>query len=35
NRSFFSKHFIWHVKSVFRFMFAKNGLIRNKSNICH
>ncbi len=31
NRKIVSKHFVWHVKSVFRFLLGKYGLIRGKS----
>lgn len=31
NRKLFSKHFYWHVKSVIRFMLAKNQLIKPSS----
>ena len=31
NRSIFSKHFYWHVKSVLRFLLAKKGLAKRKS----
>ena len=33
NRSIFSKHFIWHVKSVARFLLSKQGLTTTKSSI--
>ncbi|WP_350628480.1 glycosyltransferase family 2 protein [Pseudoalteromonas sp. CAL260-MNA-CIBAN-0059] len=31
NRSILSKHFFWHVNSVFRFILSKNGLVRSHS----
>lgn len=34
NRSIFSKHFFWHVKSVVRFLISKHGLTTSKSSIC-
>ncbi|EJB8540140.1 glycosyltransferase family 2 protein [Vibrio parahaemolyticus] len=33
NRNVLSKHFIWHVKSVLRFLFSKIGLTRVESSI--
>lgn len=33
NRKLFSKHFYWHVKSVIRFMLAKNKLVKPTSSI--
>lgn len=33
NRKIFSKHFWWHLKSVFIFTMTKNGFLKQKSNI--
>lgn len=33
NRNFFSFHFIWHVKSVFRFVFSRLGLTKPMTSI--
>ncbi len=33
NRKLFSKHFIWHVKSVVRFLLSKKSLVKPKSSI--
>lgn len=33
NRSIFSKHFLWHVKSVIRFLLSKQGLTKVKSSL--
>lgn len=33
NRTIFSKHFVWHVTSVIRFLLSKHGLTTTKSSI--
>ncbi len=33
NRSVFSKHFIWHLKSIVRYLFVKRGVLTAKSNL--
>lgn len=33
NRAIFSRHFLWHVKSAFRFLLVKNNLVTNRTNI--
>lgn len=33
NRAIFSRHFLWHVKSAFRFLMVKNNLVANRTNI--
>ncbi|MFB9136411.1 glycosyltransferase family 2 protein [Vibrio olivae] len=33
NRKLFSRHFYWHISSVFRFLLSKSGLVKPKSSI--
>lgn len=35
NRKMFSRHFLWHVKSAFRFIAVKHGLVRQVSSVCN